>query len=80
MVSSLHGAAWVKSLHPVFDRYREQPFVSLSQAERQLKPDLNYVATVHNGISLQSDRDTLMSNIINYFQTVPVELMNFTIE
>jgi glycosyltransferase involved in cell wall biosynthesis len=52
MVSSLHGAAWVKSLHPVFDRYRDQPFVSLSQAERQLKPDLNYVATVYNGISL----------------------------
>ncbi len=52
MVSSLHGAAWVKSLHPVFDRYRDQPFVSLSQAERQLKPDLNYVATVHNGIPL----------------------------
>jgi glycosyltransferase involved in cell wall biosynthesis len=52
MVSSLHGAAWVKSLHPVFDRYRDQPFVSLSQAERQLKPDLNYVATVYNGIPL----------------------------
>ena len=34
----------------------------------------------HNGISLQSDRDTLMSNIINYFQTVPVELMSFTIQ
>jgi glycosyltransferase involved in cell wall biosynthesis len=52
MVSSLHGAAWVKSLHPVFDRYRDQPFVSLSQAERQLKPDLNYVGTVYNGIPL----------------------------
>ncbi len=52
MVSSLHGAAWVKSLHPVFDRYRDQPFVSLSQAERQLKPDLNYVATVYNGVRL----------------------------
>jgi len=34
----------------------------------------------HNGISLQSDRDTLMSNVINYFQTVPVELMSFSIE
>ena len=52
LVSSLHGAAWVKALHGVFDRYRDQPFVSLSQAERQLKPDLNYVGTVHNGISL----------------------------
>jgi glycosyltransferase involved in cell wall biosynthesis len=54
LVSSLHGAAWVKSSHTVFDRYREQPFVSLSDAERQLKPDLNYVATVHNGIRLKA--------------------------
>lgn len=52
LVSSLHGAAWVKSFHPVFDRYRNQPFVSLSEAERQLKPDLNYVATVYNGVQL----------------------------
>lgn len=52
MVSTLHGAAWVKALHPVFDRYREQPYVSLSDAERQFKPDLNYVATVYNGIRL----------------------------
>jgi glycosyltransferase involved in cell wall biosynthesis len=53
MVQSLHGAAWVKSLHPVFDRYHEQPYVSLSDAERQLKPNLNYVATVYNGIRLE---------------------------
>ena len=53
MVSSLHGAAWVKSVHPLFDRYRDQPFVSLSEAERQFKPDLNYVATVYNGVRLE---------------------------
>jgi glycosyltransferase involved in cell wall biosynthesis len=53
-VSSLHGAAWVKSSHAVFDLYPEQPFVSLSIAERQLKPDLNYVATVYNGIRLDA--------------------------
>jgi hypothetical protein len=34
----------------------------------------------HNGISLQADRDTLMGAVINYFQTVPVELMSFSIE
>jgi glycosyltransferase involved in cell wall biosynthesis len=53
MVQSLHGAAWVKSLHCIFDRYREQPYVSLSNAERQLKPDLNYVATIYNGIRME---------------------------
>ncbi|HID78891.1 MAG TPA: glycosyltransferase family 4 protein [Planctomycetaceae bacterium] len=53
MVSSLHGAAWVKALHPIFDRYRDQPYVALSEAEKQLKPDLHYVATVHNGVRLE---------------------------
>lgn len=52
LVSSLHGAAWVRSAHPIFLAYREQPFVSLSDAERQLCPELNYVATVYNGIPL----------------------------
>ncbi len=52
LVSSLHGAAWVRASHPVFERYRDNPFVSLSDAERTLKPDLNYVATVYNGVDL----------------------------
>ena len=52
LVSSLHGAAWVRSAHPIFLKYKDLPFVSLSDAERQLLPELNYVATVHNGIRL----------------------------
>lgn len=52
LVSTLHGAAWVRATHPVFNAYREMPFVSLSDAERQLLPELNYVATVHNGIRM----------------------------
>lgn len=52
IVSTLHGAAWVKALHPVFDHYRDQTYVALSEAEKELKPDLNYIATVHNGVRL----------------------------
>ncbi len=52
MVSTLHGSAWVRSGHTVLDRYRDMPFVSISDAERSFKPDLNYVATVYNGIDL----------------------------
>lgn len=52
LVSSLHGAAWVRSTHSIFDQYKDNPFVSLSDAERTLKPDLNYVATVYNGVDL----------------------------
>lgn len=53
LVSTLHGAAWVKAAHPILDAYRDLPFVSLSDAERQLKPDLHYAATVYNGIRLE---------------------------
>ncbi len=54
MVSTLHGAAWATANHPVFDRYRDQPYVSISNAERAFKPDLNYVATVYNGINIDA--------------------------
>jgi glycosyltransferase involved in cell wall biosynthesis len=53
LVSTLHGSAWNVVLHPVFDRYRDQPIVSISNAERQLKPDLNYVATVYDGVRVE---------------------------
>jgi len=52
LVSTLHGAAWVRAAHPTFDRFKHLPFVSLSYAERTLKPDLNYVANVYNGVNL----------------------------
>jgi glycosyltransferase involved in cell wall biosynthesis len=52
MVSSLHGAAWVRATHPVFNAYKDLPFVSLSNAERQLMPELNYVGTVYNGVRM----------------------------
>ncbi len=52
LVSSLHGSAWARWHHPLFLEYRDCPFVSLSEAERQLCPELNYVATVYNGIRL----------------------------
>jgi glycosyltransferase involved in cell wall biosynthesis len=54
LVSSLHGAAWVQSAHPIFRAYKELPFVSLSNAERQLLPELNYIATVYNGVRLET--------------------------
>jgi hypothetical protein len=34
----------------------------------------------HNGISNQADRDQLMSNIMTFFQPIPVELMRLTVE
>ncbi len=54
LVSTLHGAAWVRAAHPVFKAYKDLQFVSLSDAERQFLGELNYVATVYNGIRLDS--------------------------
>lgn len=53
VVSTLHGSAWVRSVHPALVAYRDMPFVSLSDAERGFLPQLNWVATVHNGIRLE---------------------------
>ena len=52
LVTTLHGSAWPTAHHGVLERYKDQPFVSISDAERAFKPDLNYVATVYNGIDL----------------------------
>jgi glycosyltransferase involved in cell wall biosynthesis len=54
LVSTLHGSAWVRAHHAAFMRYRDLPFVSISDAERTLLPELNYVATVYNGIDLDT--------------------------
>lgn len=54
LVTTLHGSAWTKSNHPILRAYRELPFVSLSNAERQLLGELNYVATVYNGIRIET--------------------------
>jgi glycosyltransferase involved in cell wall biosynthesis len=53
LITTLHGSAWVRAAHPIFHAYRHMPFVSISDAERTLLPELNYAATVYNGIRLE---------------------------
>jgi len=50
IVTTLHGVAWDAATHPLLLQYAEMPFVSLSQSERAFLPQLNYVATIPNGI------------------------------
>ena len=52
LLTTLHGAAWNKAHHPLLTRYCSAPFVSLSDCEREFLPELNYVATVANGLDL----------------------------
>lgn len=53
LVTTLHGAAWVRAAHPILLEYKDLPFVSISNAERTLLPKLNYAATVYNGIRIE---------------------------
>lgn len=52
-VTTLHS-----SLPPDFpylaNAFREYPFVSISNAQRKLAPELNYVATVYHGIGVET--------------------------
>ena len=50
MLTTLHGVAWNTATHDLLRRYADMPFVSLSASERRFLPDLNYVATIPNGI------------------------------
>jgi len=50
MLTTLHGVAWNSATHDLLRRYADMPFVSLSDSERRFLPDLNYVATIPNGI------------------------------
>jgi glycosyltransferase involved in cell wall biosynthesis len=50
MVTTLHGSAAEEDSRLIYNRFPEGPFVSISDAERGLAPDLHYAATVYNGI------------------------------
>jgi glycosyltransferase involved in cell wall biosynthesis len=50
MLTTLHGAAWDPAHHDLLRRYAEAPYVSISHVEQSLLPELNYVATIANGI------------------------------
>ncbi len=54
MLTTLHGSAWVQADHAILNRYKDRPFASISDSERAFKPDLNYVATVYNGIDTEA--------------------------
>lgn len=50
IVTTLHGAAWNQAHHETLRAHADRPFVSLSDREREFLPELNYVATIPNGI------------------------------
>ncbi len=52
LLTTLHGAAWNQQHHALLRRYADRPFVSLSEQERSYLPELNYIATIPNGVRI----------------------------
>lgn len=52
LLTTLHGAAWDPIHHDLLRRYADQPFVAVSNREKALLPELNYVATIHHGLRI----------------------------
>jgi glycosyltransferase involved in cell wall biosynthesis len=49
-VTTLHGRLDIPDLVPVFDRFRNEPLISTSNAQRQPLPWANWQGTVHHGL------------------------------
>jgi len=54
MVTTLHGSAAEDGSRLIYSRYRDSHYVSITNAERRLAPELNYLDTVYNGIEVQA--------------------------
>ncbi len=50
LVTTLHGSAAEPDSKLIYSRYKDQAYVSITDAERRLMPELRYLATVYNGI------------------------------
>jgi glycosyltransferase involved in cell wall biosynthesis len=57
-VATMHGRLNIPELHPVYQRYRSVPLVSISESQRKPLPFMNWVATIHHGLP----RDLLRFN------------------
>ena len=53
-VSTLHGRLDIPDLVPLYEIYRDMPVISISNAQRDPLPDLNWQGTVHHGLSEKS--------------------------
>ena len=52
IVTTTHGMLTMESEAAMYRRFKDSPFVSISNAQRVPLPELNYVATVYHGLDL----------------------------
>jgi glycosyltransferase involved in cell wall biosynthesis len=50
-VTTLHGRLDIPDLQPLFNRFRQQPVISISDSQRIPLPQANWVGTVYHGLS-----------------------------
>jgi glycosyltransferase involved in cell wall biosynthesis len=56
LLTTLHGSGVEGDSRLIYTHYRDQPYVSITDAERRVLPDINYVATVYNGVEPEQFR------------------------
>ena len=49
-ITTLHGRLDLPDLIPVYDRFRDIPVISISNAQRRPLPSANWVGTIHHGL------------------------------
>ncbi|MEZ6097735.1 MAG: glycosyltransferase family 4 protein [Pirellulaceae bacterium] len=53
-LTTLHNRIDLKELTPLFDEFQDIPVVSISQAQQQFAPALNWMGTVYHGLPLDA--------------------------
>lgn len=53
VVTTLHNALAPEPVHTLFMRNAHQPYISISDYQQRLWPELNYAATIYHGIDLK---------------------------
>src|SRR3546814_17448334 len=67
-VTTLHGRLDIPALRPFYVAFPEFPMVSISDAQRQPMPPVNWIGTVHNGLprNLQIGRASCRESVFKY--------------
>jgi glycosyltransferase involved in cell wall biosynthesis len=50
LVTTLHGRLDWPDIQALYSQFKDLPFVSVSNAQRTLLPEMNYCATIHHGL------------------------------
>ncbi|MDR5695907.1 MAG: glycosyltransferase family 4 protein [Armatimonadota bacterium] len=53
VITTLHGSAAEPWSRLIYSYYREGPYISVTDAERLLAPELTYIATIHHGVEVE---------------------------